>query len=83
MNRILTNRDAVVVLQLFLLGRLTVDEGAVGAPQVNDPELIAATLHASVVPTGRRVTENQVVVGRASHAQRVLGGTISVPSIGT
>src|ERR1700716_3621449 len=39
-HRVLADRDAVAVAELFLLDRLTVDQGSVGASQVDDPELV-------------------------------------------
>ena len=83
MNCVLTDRDAVVVLELFLLDRLAVDQRAVGAPQIDDPELVAATFHASVMPAGRRVAKDQVVVGRTPHSQRALGGAVRMAGVGT
>src|SRR5579859_2282707 len=41
---VLADRDPVAVVQLLLLDRLAVDQRAVGAAQVHDPELLAATL---------------------------------------
>lgn len=82
MNSVLTDRDAVVVLELLLLDRLSVDESAVRASQVDDPELLAATLDTGMVPTGRRVAKDEIVVRGTPHPQRVLGGAIRVARVG-
>jgi len=81
MNRVLPDRDAVVVVELLLLDRLSIDECAVRAPQVDDPELLAAALDAGVVPTGRRVTKDEVVVRRAPHPKRAFSGAIGMARV--
>ena len=83
MNRVLADRDAVVVVELLLLNRLSVDQGAVGAPQVNDPELLAPPLDSSVVPAGCRVAKDEVVVWGSAHPQRAFGGAVGVAGVGT
>jgi hypothetical protein len=50
------------MIELFLLDRLTVDEGAVRASQIDEPELVPAALEARVVTAGRRVSQDDVVV---------------------
>src|SRR6266849_3840298 len=46
---VLTDCDAVAVVQLFLLDGLAVHERAVGAAEVDDPELLASPLDAGVM----------------------------------
>src|SRR5713101_1014774 len=58
---VLTDCDAVPVVQLFLLDGLAVHQRAIGAAEVDDPELLASPLDAGVMSTGRRVAEDQVV----------------------
>jgi hypothetical protein len=41
-DRVLAEGDPVTVVELLLLDRLAVDERAVGAPEVDDPELFSA-----------------------------------------
>jgi hypothetical protein len=83
MNRVLADRDAVVVVELLLLDRFSVDQRAVRASQVNDPELLAPTLDPGVVPAGRRIAKDEVVVRRTPHPQRALCGAIGVPRVGS
>jgi len=60
---VLTDRYAVAVVQLFLLDGLAVHQRAVGAAEVDDPELLATPLDARVMAAGRGIAEDQVVVG--------------------
>src|SRR5437660_977497 len=69
------------MVQLLLLDGLAVDERAVRAAQVDEPELIAAALQARVMPTGRRVAEDYVVVGRAAEAHGVVAGAMLVAGV--
>src|SRR5437588_5831440 len=69
------------MVQLLLLDGLAVDERAVRAAQVDEPELIAATLQARVMPAGRRVAEDHVVVGRAAKAHGVVAGAMLVAGV--
>src|ERR1700730_7552787 len=45
-NRVLADRNAITVAKLFLLDRLAIDEGSVGAAQVDDPELLTTAFDA-------------------------------------
>src|SRR5579859_6223804 len=78
---VLADRDPVPVVQLLLLDRLTVDQRAVGAAEVDDPELLAAALDASMVAAGGRVAKDHVVVGRAADAQRRIACAVVVPGV--
>src|SRR5438132_1516185 len=60
---VLTDRYAVAVVQLFLLDGLAVHQGAVGAAEVDDPELLAPPLDTRVMAAGRGIAEDQIVVG--------------------
>ncbi len=80
---VLTDCDAVAVVQLFLLDGLAVHERAIGAAEVDDPELLASPLDAGVMSTGRRVAEDQVVVGRAADAERSIAGAVVVAGVRT
>src|SRR5438105_6801720 len=80
---VLTDGDAVAVVQLFLLDGFAVDQGAVGAAEVHDPELLASALDTSMVTAGRGVAEDQVVVRRAANAQRGVAGLVVVAGVRT
>src|SRR5258708_5618105 len=80
---VLTDCDAVAVVQLFLLDGLAVHQRAIGAAEVYDPELLASPLDAGVMSTGRRVAEDQVVVGRAADAERSIAGAVVVAGVRT
>src|ERR1700737_3811595 len=60
---VLADRQAVTVVELLFLDGLAVDQGAVGAPEVDDPELVSAPLDACVVAARRGVAQDDVVVG--------------------
>src|SRR5579864_6128877 len=62
LNRVLPDGHAVAVIQLFLLDRFAVDKRAVGAAQVDDPELVPAAFEAGVVSARGRVSQDDVVV---------------------
>jgi len=81
-DRVLSNRDPVPVVELLLLDRLAVDQSAVGAAQVDDPELLAATLDPRMVAARRGIAQDQVVVGGAADPHRAFAGTVVVPGIG-
>ena len=81
MNRVLTDRDAVVVGELLFLDGLAIDESAVRASKVDDPELLAAALNSGVVPAGRGVAKDEVVVWGPPQAQRGLTGAVVVPRV--
>src|SRR5260221_12951045 len=81
-DRVLTDRYPVAVVQLFLLDRLAVDQRAVGAPEVDDPELLAPALDAGVVTAGRRIAQGHVVVRRAADAHCGLAGAMVVARVG-
>jgi hypothetical protein len=83
MNRVLTDGYPVVVVELLLLDRLTVDERPVGASEVNDPELLTTPLDSGVMPACRRVPKDEVVVRRTAHAERALVGAIVVARVGS
>src|SRR5437764_15211971 len=68
-DRVLSNRDPVPVVELLLLDRLAVDQSAVGAAQVDDPELLAATLEPRMVAARRRIDQDQVVCWGPGAAQ--------------
>jgi len=82
-NGVLSDGDAVTMVELLLLDRLAVHESAVGAAEVDDPELLTTPLHASVVPAGGRVAKDEVVVGRAAEAERSFSGAVRVAGIRT
>ena len=81
MNRVLADGDAVTVVELLLLDRLAVDERAVGAPEVDDPELLAAPLDAGMMPAGGRVSKYEVVVGRAAQTQSAVSRAVRVTRV--
>ena len=81
MNRVLSDGDAVTVVELLLLDRLAVDKRSVGASQVDDPELLAAPLDPGVMAAGGRIAKDQVVVGRAAEAERAVAGTMRVAGV--
>jgi hypothetical protein len=83
MNRVLTDGDAVVMVELLLLDRLSVDKRAVGAAKVHDPELLSAPLDTGVVPAGRGVAKDEIVVRRTPHAESAFGGAIVVACVGS
>ena len=62
MDCVLADREAVPVVELFFLDRLAIDQRAVGAAEVNDPELVATPLEARMVAACRRVAQDDVVV---------------------
>src|SRR5690348_10515530 len=78
---VLTDCDAVAVVQLFLLDWLAVHQRAVGAAEVDDPELLATPFDPCVVSAGRGVAEDQVVVGRAADAKRGVAGPMVVAGV--
>jgi hypothetical protein len=69
------------VVQLFLLDGLAVHQRAVRAAEVDDPELLAATLDARVVAAGRRVAKDEVVVRRAPDAKGGVAGAVVVAGV--
>jgi len=81
MDRVLTDRQAVAVIELPLLNRLAVDERAIRASEIDEPELLSPPLEASVVPAGRRVAEDHVVVRRPAHTQRVVARAVAVAGV--
>jgi hypothetical protein len=81
-NRVLSDGDPVTVIQLLLLDRLAVDESPVGAPEVDDPELLTAAFHARVVAAGGRIAEDEVVVRRAPEAEGAVAGAMRVAGVG-
>ena len=81
MDRVLSDRDAVAVIELLLLDRLAVDERAVGAPEVDDPEPLSTPLDAGVVAARRGVAKDEVVVGRSSKAERAVTGSVRVTCV--
>ena len=83
MNRVLADGDPVAVVELLLLDRITVDERAVGAPEVDDPELLTTPLDACVVPARGRVAQDEVVVGRAPESEGIVAGAVGVAGVGS
>jgi hypothetical protein len=83
MNRVLADCDPVVVVELLLLDRLSIDKRAVRAPEVDDEELIPATLDARVVSAGRRVAKDEIVVGRTPQTESAFAGAIGVARVRT
>ncbi len=81
MNRVLPDGDAVTVVELLLLDRLAVDKRPVGAPKVDDPELVATPFDAGVMAAGGRIAEDEVVVGRAPEAERAVAGPMRVACV--
>ncbi len=81
MNRVLADGDAVTVVELLLLDGLAVDQRAVGAPEVDDPELLAAALDAGVMSARGRVAKDEVVVGGAAEAQSVVGSAMRMTGV--
>src|SRR5260221_12528662 len=67
-DRVLTDRYPVAVVQLFLLDRLPVDQRAVGAPEVDGPELLAPAPQQGGQTPGRRISQGNAVVGGGAHA---------------
>jgi hypothetical protein len=82
-NRVLSDRDAVTVVELLLLDRLAVDQRPVGAPQVDDPELLATPLDPGVMAARGRIAQDQVVIGRAPKAERAVAGAMRVAGVRT
>jgi hypothetical protein len=62
-DRVLADGHAVAMVELLFLDGLAVDECAVRAAQVDDPELLTAALESRVVTAGRGVAQDDVVVG--------------------
>ena len=83
MDRVLPDRDAVTVVELLLLDRLAVDERPVGAPQVDDPELLAAPFDPGVMAAGGRVAQDEVVVWRTPEAKRAVAGAMRMARVRT
>ncbi len=83
MNRVLTDGDSIAVIELLLLDRLAVDERAVGAPEVDDPELLTAPLDTSVMAACGRIAKYEVVVGRAPHPQCAVAGAVRMAGVGS
>ncbi len=81
MNRVLSDGDAVAVVELLFLDRLAVDKRAVGAPEVDDPELLTAPFDAGVMPAGGGIAEDEVVVRRASEPKCGVTSAVSVACI--
>ena len=69
------------MVELLLLDRLTVDERAVGAPEVDDPELLTPPLDPSVMSARGRIAKDEVVVRRAAEAERGFAGAMRVARI--
>src|SRR5207248_10371689 len=65
-KRVLADRDHVAIGQLLLDHRLAVDQRAVGAAEVADPERAGPDLDPPVVPWGRGVADDHIVVGSAA-----------------
>jgi len=80
-NRVLSDGDAVTVVELLLLDRFAVDEGAVRAPQIDDPELLTAPFDAGVMPARGRIAKDEVVVGRAPESQSGLARAVCVAGV--
>src|SRR5260370_15122240 len=70
-HRVLADRDQVAVGQLLLDHWLHVDQRAVGAPEVADPEVAVPHLDASVMTGGCGVPDDDVVVRRAADAHHL------------
>lgn len=82
MDCVLADRHAVAMVQLPLLDRLAVHERTVRAAQIDEPELLASPLEPGVVAARGRITQDDVVVGRAPEAQRVVARAVAVPRVG-
>jgi len=80
-NCVLSDRDSVTVVELLLLDRLAVDKRPVGAPKVDDPELVATPFDSGVMAAGGRIPKDEVVVGRAAEAERAVAGAMRVACV--
>src|SRR5258707_14364476 len=72
-HRVLTDGDHVAVGKLLFDYGLAVDQCAVGAPEVADPEKTVPGLDPAVVTGGRRVSDDDVVIRRPAEAHHLAG----------
>src|ERR1700730_5060532 len=70
-HRVLADRDQVAVRQLLLYYRLAVDQRAVRASQVADPESAVPHLDPTVVTRGCGISDDDVVVGGSADAHHL------------
>src|SRR5450631_1192101 len=70
-HRVLADGDHVAVGQLLFDHRLAVDQRAVGAPEVADPEEAVPHIDPAVVTGGRRVPDHNFVVRRTADAHHL------------
>src|SRR6266851_4845300 len=72
-HRVLADRDHVAVGELLFDHGLAVDQCAVGAPEVADPEKTVPGLDPAVVTGGRRGSDDDVVIRRPAEAHHLAG----------
>src|SRR5229473_306766 len=71
-DRVLSDRDEVAVGELFLDHRLAVDQRAVGAAKIADPERAGPNLDTAMPARGRGVADDDVVVGCAANRNHLI-----------
>src|SRR6266851_56118 len=72
-HRVLADGDEVAVGQLLFDHRLAIDQRAVGAAQVADPERARAHFDAAMPARGGRVADHDVVVRSATDGHHFIG----------
>jgi hypothetical protein len=80
-NRVLSDRDSVAVVELLLLDRLAIDKRAIGAPEVYDPERLTSPFDASVMATRGGIAKDEVIVGRTPEPECCVTGAVRMPRI--
>jgi hypothetical protein len=82
-NSVLSDGDSVAVVELLLLDRLAVDERAIGAPEIYDPERLTSPFDAGVVPARGGIAKDEVIVGRTPKPERRVTGAVRVARVRT